>query len=120
MSSNLPDGTYGVRCEFNPGGQLYTYLVDPSQGDIRAGADVVVATPKGGYKIILVVDRANDLTPVDLKYMKYIVQRVDTAPYQKLMKAFLADDETESIIDESDTTMLKETLRHGDDPGASG
>ena len=117
MSKNLPEGTYGVQCEFSPGGQRYTYLVDPSQGDINKGADVVVATPKGGYKVIYVCGRANNLAPVDLKYMKYIVQQVDRVKYDQLMSAFLADTEdarpSSPLIDD-------EPARHGDDPGASG
>jgi len=101
---NLPEGTYGVRCEFHPGGQQYTYLVDPSQGNINAGADVVVATPKGGYNVIFVCGRADNLSPVDLKHMKYIVQQVDRLQYDWLMHNFLAGDPAESIIDESEQT----------------
>ena len=90
----LPPNTYGVRCEFNPGGTRYTYLVDfPHQGKIRAGDHVVVASPKGGYKVILVVDIADDLAPVDLKYMKYIVHKVGTDCYNILMHNLSAGDE---------------------------
>ena len=83
----LPPDTYGVQCEFHPGSQRYTYLVDTAQGSIAVGDEVVVATPKGGYKVISVVNRvAESLTPVDLKYMKYIVQKVDHTLYDELMK----------------------------------
>ncbi len=91
---SLPEGTYGVRCEFTPGGQQYTYLVDrTTQGEINKGTDVVVAAPKGGYKVIFVCGQATNLAPVDLKYMKYIVQRVDRVLYDILMKNLLAGDE---------------------------
>ena len=95
-NSNLPEGTYGVQCEFNLGGQLYTYLVDPTQGEIDAGDYVVVATPKGGYKVISVIKRAEDLGPV--KYMKYVVQRVSLLDYKILMAIF-----DEGLIDEDDS-----------------
>lgn len=138
----LAPNTYGVRCEFNPGGTCYTYLIDPlHQGEsINTGDYVVVAAPKGGYKVILVVGRTEDLTPIDLKYMKYIVQKVNTDYYEVLMHNLIAGDErvtgtfdsppTSPLIDEVDTgdevgcdfggNMLSPNARHGDDPGASG
>ena len=117
----LPPNTYGVRCEFNPGGTRYTYLVDePHHGEINIGDHVVVASPKGGYKVILVVDNTTDLSPVNLKYMKYIVNKVETEFYTVLMhnliggpdsKVYGAETETDKaarfigspLIDEGDT-----------------
>ncbi len=104
----LPPDTYGVRCEFSPGGTQYTYLVDLlHHGEVNTGDWVVTATPKGGYKVILVVDRTDDLSPVDLKYMKYIVQKLSTDYYNVLMHNLLAGDEqpvppTSPLIDEGD------------------
>ena len=126
----LPPNTYGVRCEFNPGGTPYTYLVDePHHGEIIVGDDVVVASPKGGYKVIHVVDRTEDLAPVDLKYMKYIVQKVDAETYNTLMNnltggpgsSVYVDDEkpthpTSPLIDEGDVNDL--VARGMDEPGA--
>ena len=137
LTMTLPPNTYGVRCEFNPGGTLYTYLVDePHQGEIRTGHHVVVASPKGDYKVILVVDNTDDLSPVDLKYMKYIVQKVDHDFYDILMRNLLAGDEkpqrsTSPLIDERDVNEPDDPRgqkvqepspnpRHGDDSGASG
>ncbi len=116
----LPPNTYGVRCEFHPGSTRYTYLVDgPHHGRIRAGDWVVVANPKGGYKVILVVDIADDLAPVDLKYMKYVVHKVSTNFYNTLMNNLTAGDETEArptspLIDEGDGAPPK---HHLDDLG---
>ena len=101
----LPPNTYGVLCEFNPGGTRYTYLVDfPHHGKIRAGDHVVVPSPKGGYKVILVVDRTEDLSPVDLQYMKYIVQKVNTEVYNTLMNNLVSPMgvATTPLIDEGD------------------
>lgn len=97
---NLPEGTYGVRCEFHTGSQAYTYLVDPSQGIVQEGDDVVVASPSGGYKVVHVIDIAEDLAPVKLEYMKYIVQRIDHTAYDRLMKALTGPP---PHIDEGDT-----------------
>ncbi len=113
----LPPNTYGVRCEFNPGGTRYTYLVDgPHHGEIVTGDHVVVTTPKGGYKVLLATSRTDDLAPVDLKYMKYIVQKVNVEVYNVLMHNLLAGDEkarppTSPLIDERDTSDV-------DEPGA--
>ncbi len=104
---SLPPNTYGVRCEFHPGSSRYTYLVDsPHHGNIRAGDWVIVASPKGGYKVILVVDIADDLAPVDLKYMKYIVQGVDTHYYNILMHNLVPDQEV--------ATSTVDPDRHGE------
>ncbi len=129
----LPPNTYGVRCEFHPGSSRYTYLVDgPHHGEIVTGDHVVVASPKGGYKVILVTGHADDLAPVDLKYMKYVVQKVEVEVYNTLMHNLLAGDEkassgvgtatvlgtdtiarppTSPLIDEEDTSDV-------DEPGA--
>ncbi len=141
----LPPNTYGVRCEFNPGGTPYTYLVDLlHHGEIVTGDHVVVASPKGGYKVIYVVGRADDLAPVDLKYMKYVVQKVSTDYYDVLMHNLAAGDEevtppagrpfetrdappTSPLIDEGDAGVMpppKEILKtamdvdEDNDPGA--
>ncbi len=105
----LPPNTYGVRCEFHPGSSTrYTYLVDLlHHGEINLGDHVVVASPKGGYKVIYVVGRAEDLAPVDLKYMKYVVQKVNTDYYDVLMHNLIAGDErasppTSPLVDEGD------------------
>ncbi len=106
---SLPPNTYGVRCEFHPGGTPYTYLVDLlHHGEITLGDWVVIASPKGGFKVILVVERTDDLAPVDLKYMKYVVQKVNTDYYKVLMRNLTASDEiktypTSPLIDEGDT-----------------
>lgn len=106
---NLPDGTYGVECEFHTGSKRYTYFVDQSQGEINAGDFVVVASPGGGYKVIYVCGRVRDLTTlkVPLQYMKYVVQRVDCGFYDTLMHNLLAGSEkpsppTSPLIDEED------------------
>ena len=105
----LPPNTYGVRCEFNPGGTRYTYLVDePHHGEINIGDHVVVASPKGGYKVILVVDNTTDLSPVNLKYMKYIVQKVNAETYNILMNNLTGGPDskvytTTPLVDEGDS-----------------
>ncbi len=116
----LPPNTYGVRCEFSPGSPRYTYLVDLlHHGEITLGDWVVIASPKGGFKVILVVDRTDDLAPVDLKYMKYIVQKVNIDYYWVLMRNLMAGDEIEArptspLIDEGDGAPPK---HHLDDLG---
>ena len=45
---NLPEGTYGVECEFHTGSKRYTYFVDPfAQGEINARDYVIVADSRG-------------------------------------------------------------------------
>ncbi len=111
----LPPNTYGVRCAFNPGGTPYTYLVDLlHHGEIVAGDYVVIASPKGGYKVIIVVERTDDLAPVDLQYMKYVVQKVNTDYYNVLMHNLTVGDErpthpTSPLIDEGDGVVSKPT-----------
>ncbi len=135
---NLPEGTYGVECEFHTGSKRYTYFVNPSQGEIEAGDYVVVASPGGGYKVIYVCGRVRDLTnlKVSLQYMKYIVMKVRSHLYNALMADLSKLSEGSSpLIDDTDShdnhfdfqregkdenEKWQLYRRHGDDPGSSG